>query len=321
MSRTFLSRAGKRRIRAGGFTLVELLVVITIIGILIGLLLPAVQAAREAGRRTQCNNCLKQMALAWHSHHSAYGFLPTGGWGWGWVGDPNYGFGEKQPGGWAFNILPYMEQSPIHDLAKGDSSPDSVGKVLDKTVSIHFCPTRRRPGNRYTPATYFNATNPSSNMVAKIDYAANCGDQARNEIDPGPAPNDPNLLTYCQSNTPTLETGLCYRCSKITFAHVTAGTSNTYLIGEKYLNADAYDAGTDAADNELAYVGYDNDVFRTTAWAPMPDTRGYSTPYIFGSAHPGGLNMAYADGSVQFVAYTIDPTLFQKMGNRKASSR
>src|ERR1039457_6255536 len=101
-----------------GFTLVELLVVITIIGILVAMLLPAVNSARESGRNAQCKNNLRQLGTACLAHEEAQGIFPAGGWGWSWVGDPDRGYGDQQPGGWIYNILPHTDQTAVHDLGR-----------------------------------------------------------------------------------------------------------------------------------------------------------------------------------------------------------
>ena len=131
-----------------GFTLVELLVVITIIGILISLLLPAVQAAREAARRIQCSNNLKQMALGCLQHESAHGWLPTNGKACYWFGDADSGFGKEQPGGWTYNILPYIELGAIHDLTAGKSDTEKKALwtiAIQTPVILDCCPSRRPP--------------------------------------------------------------------------------------------------------------------------------------------------------------------------------
>ena len=135
------------------FTLVELLVVIAIIGVLIAMLLPAVQAAREAARRMQCSNNLKQLALGSLQIEAAHGCLPSGGWGWVWIGDPERGFGKDQPGGWAYTILPYIEQQDVFDLGKG-ADTDRVAIMqgrLQIPITTFICPSRRQAEAYFDP--------------------------------------------------------------------------------------------------------------------------------------------------------------------------
>jgi prepilin-type N-terminal cleavage/methylation domain-containing protein len=301
-----------------GFTLIELLVVIAIIGILVALLLPAVQAARESSRRTQCLNQVRQQALACHLHADVHKFFPTGGWGWNWVGDPDRGFGPDQPGGWVFNILPYLELNDLHDRGRGKAMAakfDEAREVVRTAVETFNCPSRRASILYPTPYNVNNASPTANDRVAKSDYAINCGDYSRNEIDGGPGYSNPLPPPPA---VPVEETGVSYRCSTVRLAQVPDGLANTFLIGEKYLTVMLWRQGTDLADNENLYAGYDNDLYRSTHASfgkPRQDSSALIR-YTFGSAHRVGFNASMCDGSVRPVTYEIDMTVYGYLGNR-----
>jgi prepilin-type N-terminal cleavage/methylation domain-containing protein/prepilin-type processing-associated H-X9-DG protein len=321
------------------FTLVELLVVIAIIGILIALLLPAVQAAREAARIAQCRNNLKQLGVASLNHVDSQHYFPSDGWGYLWAGDPDRGFGTPQPGGFAYNLLPFIEELPLWSIGKGISftiqssqKMTALTPQLTAVIPGFYCPSRRdaqlSPYKSASPP--FNADLPADGNVTKIDYAVCSGDQySDSETYPvGPSTLTSGDTTYSWSTYPSgglvpgapsgiyAYTGVSFQRSQIGINNITDGTSNTYLIGEKYLDPDNYLTGTDAADNEFATVGWDNDTTRTGYVPPMPDTTGLLNYTDFGGPHAAGTNMVFCDGSVHTVLYSIDAATNAHFANR-----
>jgi hypothetical protein len=328
--------------------LVELLVVITIIGILIALLLPAVQSAREAARRVQCQNHLKQLAMAALQHEQIHGYLPANGWGYCWVGDPDHGFGKGQPSGWIYNILPYLEQQALHDLGKGQdyTTKRTTFTYREATpLAMLICPTRRKVAAiPYT--TLGNPTAPRNMNLPKTyvvtDYAVNAGDNedqsdGNTSCEPWPwwqpssigSPNssgdgdNPAYWRGLAAGSPPdgmidskKMTGVSFQHSVIKMADISDGSSVTYLIGEKYLNPFQYDTGADPGDNEGCMTGFANNNTRFAQETATQDTPGWTNYCMFGSAHLSIFNMAMCDGSVHAVNYSIGLPIHKCLGNR-----
>jgi prepilin-type N-terminal cleavage/methylation domain-containing protein/prepilin-type processing-associated H-X9-DG protein len=321
--RTNFRTSGKRNCFSRplhGFTLVELLVVIAIIGVLVALLLPAIQAARETGRKAHCQNNLKQIGLAMLHHHDRAKHFPYGGWGHHWIGVAGRGSAERQPGGWVFSLLPDLEQTAIYNLAKPDSPPDDERRI-GTSIPLFNCPTRRPPQSRAISPLYpyMLQPKPFGHVVAAArgDYAVNAGGTYAFS---NPGPND---LVEGDSPTYSWPPMVSVRGdAKFTFSGVSHvrigtslrqiedGTSNSYLLGEKYMDPARYEDGESLGDNESLYSGYcsDNHRFALVDHAPALDGTlelDSSSQFRFGSAHPTSLNVAYCDGSVRGVAYDV----------------
>lgn len=318
-----------------GLTLIELLIVIAIVALLFQLILPGLQSSREAARMLSCNNNLRQIGLAAQIHHDTHGHFPSGGWITQWVGDPLRGFGRDQPGGWIYNVLPYVDAAAIHRLPD-DGDPERI-TAQQLAAATGMCqlplPVMQCPSRRPVRAYPYVLTDPiwdpinanKAEKVARSDYAANGGDNLDEGFSFFTVSGDMDSKYYPSIDKGTTwestekMTGVCFVRSNIAASRVVDGLTNTYLVGEKYLNAAHYDDGGDAGDNHSMYQGYDRDIIRwaNRELAPLLDTESREISENFGSVHPGTFNVVLCDGSVHAISYEVDSEIHRAFANRR----
>jgi prepilin-type N-terminal cleavage/methylation domain-containing protein/prepilin-type processing-associated H-X9-DG protein len=263
------------------FTLVELLVVIAIIGVLISLLLPAVQKVREAANRTQCINNLKQIGLACHHYHDSSRSLPPGY-------SATAPYPDTTPGwGWSAYLLPYLEQENLYRRIDF-GQPIEQNAAVVQIVKTFLCPSDQAPQEAFqiTDSTFGLVT-----LAAPSSYAASVGNDDTEADDP-------------RGN------GVFYRNSKTRFADITDGLSNTTFIGDRaWSQVKGIWAG--APNHGVTRAGPRNSWPNATASAPVLvqahnnwiNSTGDADGGLddFSSNHPGGANLLFGDGSVHFI--------------------
>jgi prepilin-type N-terminal cleavage/methylation domain-containing protein/prepilin-type processing-associated H-X9-DG protein len=324
--------------RSHGFTLVELLVVIAIIGVLIALLLPAVQSAREAARAVQCANHLKQIGLGLLNYESSLRVFPPGAIS-SHIGDGRYDIwaearrttGDNQGTSWMLQILPYIEQEALYSNWRFNKPLASNAALAQADIALFYCPSRRGQVRPEDPIIMFDGWTAGGN-----DYAGcmGYGNGYLNDSSAGgnyPCGNRPILIAaQLQSNRnskhPDLEgarcLGILHPRASVSAGEIRDGMSNTIIVGE-HQRLHGW---------PLAGVGGDSDrqcwTFSSDGWAVggastmmnfhywgSINNRHFESP---GSEHPGGAQFALADGSVHFFSENADPYVFYFMSTYDA---
>ncbi len=313
--------------RRRAFTLVELLVVIAIIGILVALLLPAVQYARESARRTQCSNNLHQIGLAIHLHEHQMRALPTGG-DMPWPYLPRYVtsygnvFGpDMQGGGWAYQILPYMESSDVQNQ-RGGSSAEMQMLIESAPMGMYFCPSRRRISRQQNRVLIdYAASTPTNDLSYTDDSGSQYNAMFRgNAFDIGTAQNQAYNGVIVRTNWNWAANGglgaKVGSTNPILLTMVKDGTSVTLMLAEKRLIPRQYESG--AWHDDRGWTdGWDPDIMRLSS-APMGSDAKAEADQNSGTVGDIGYHFG-ADASVKFIPYSVNRVTFSRLGHRSDS--
>ncbi len=299
----------RSKMKRSAFTLIELLVVIGIIGVLVGLLLPAVQKVRESANRAQCENNLKQIGLAIHNYHDVNNALPPSRRG-------------PQHATWFVLILPYLEQNSLYeqwDLNK--SYYEQAAEVQNAFVKTYVCPTRRTTP---MPSTEFEVS--STGIPDKLEHPGTQGDYACNggQFFNAIVDNPQCRGVMCSAKaTIDAATGDVTSSKSLTgLRDITDGTSQTFLVGEKHSVLDRWgQSGPSWGEGAIWNGDFPRNFSRIagqTRWNLGQGPDDLSGPWHckFGSWHPGICQFVFADGHVTALANTIDMDTLQKLACR-----
>jgi prepilin-type N-terminal cleavage/methylation domain-containing protein len=285
--------------RRSAFTLIELLVVIAIIAVLIGLLLPAVQKVREAAARAKCENNIKQIGIALHAHHDAYGNLPSSR--------------RDYYQTWLVDVMPFMEQNGAYSLwnfTKNYYDPANLN-ARQTPVPAYLCPSRQRPSLLCTLDTADSSAADPNPPGAVADYACSIGTQGDYWCVDPTVTGDVPVNGAFQVQQDMCHTGFKDR-KGLAFRDMTDGLSNTLFVGEKHVNKDNF--GDFNFGDGGAYNGDHGSSMRaaTSTLARSPTDTGSR----FGSYHTAVCNMLLGDGSVRAVRNSIQLTTLKNLAIR-----